>query len=103
MTDGEFNLSYFDATSVGGVYNDAGKETTRTAATKLCAAMRDKGIEIFTIGFKLDKTNAASTLQNCASPDTGSVKHFYQAADGAELDSAFQTIARNIETLALTK
>ncbi|KAA3448503.1 hypothetical protein C7I87_21410 [Mesorhizobium sp. SARCC-RB16n] len=103
MTDGEFNLSYFDATSVGGVYNDAGKETTRTAATKLCAAMRDKGIEIFTIGFKLDETNAASTLQNCASPDTGSVKHFYQAADGAELDSAFQTIARNIEALALTK
>lgn len=103
MTDGEFNLSYFDATSVGEVYNDAGKETTRTAATKLCAAMRDKGIEIFTIGFKLDEPNAASTLQNCASPDTGSVKHFYQAADGGELDAAFQTIARNIETLALTK
>ncbi|WP_027060433.1 pilus assembly protein [Mesorhizobium loti] len=103
MTDGEFNLSYFDATSVGEVYNDAGKETTRTAATKLCAAMRDKGIEIFTIGFKLDEPNAASTLQSCASPDTGSVKHFYQAADGGELDAAFQTIARNIETLALTK
>ncbi|QKC81197.1 pilus assembly protein [Mesorhizobium sp. NZP2077] len=103
MTDGEFNLSYFDATSVNEVYNDAGKETTRTAATKLCAAMRDKGIEIFTIGFKLDEANAATTLQTCASPDTGSVKHFYQAADGVELDTAFQTIARNIETLALTK
>ncbi|MBZ9758619.1 pilus assembly protein [Mesorhizobium sp. ESP6-5] len=103
MTDGEFNLSYFDANSVDGVYNDAGKETTRTAATKLCAAMRAKGIEIFTIGFRLDETNAVSTLQNCASPDTGSVMHFYQAADGIELDTAFQTIARNIETLALTK
>lgn len=103
MTDGEFNLSYFDATSVGDVYNDAGKETTRTAATKLCAAMRGKGIEIFTIGFKLDEPNAASTLQACASPDTGSVKHFYQAANGTDLDTAFQTIARNIETLALTK
>ena len=103
MTDGEFNLSYFDATSVNGVYNDAGKEATRTAATKLCAAMRNKGIEIFTIGFKLDETNAVTTLQTCASPDTGSVKHFYQAADGVELDTAFQTIARNIETLALTK
>lgn len=103
MTDGEFNLSYFDASNVDGVYNDAGKETTRTAATKLCAAMRDKGIEIFTIGFKLDEANAATTLQTCASPDTGSVKHFYQAASGIELDAAFQTIARNIETLALTK
>jgi len=103
MTDGEFNLSYFDATGVDGVYNDAGKETTRTAATKLCAAMRDKGIEIFTIGFKLDEANAVTTLQACASPDTGSAKHFYQAADGVELDTAFQTIARNIETLALTQ
>ncbi|TPL93472.1 pilus assembly protein [Mesorhizobium sp. B2-3-12] len=103
MTDGEFNLSYFDATTVNQVYNDAGKEPTRTAATKLCAAMRGKGIEIFTIGFKLDEANAVTTLQSCASPDTGSVKHFYQAADGTELDAAFQTIARNIETLALTK
>ncbi|MGX5825951.1 pilus assembly protein TadG-related protein [Mesorhizobium sp. 43Arga] len=103
MTDGEFNLSYFDATGVSGVYNDAGKETTRTAAIKLCAAMRDQGIEIFTIGFKLDEANAVTTLQTCASPDTGSAKHFYQAADGVELDTAFQTIARNIETLALTK
>ncbi len=65
--------------------------------------MRDKGIEIFTIGFKLDEANAVTTLQTCASPDTGSAKHFYQAADGVELDTAFQTIARNIETLALTK
>ncbi|TGQ74870.1 MAG: hypothetical protein E5V49_12125 [Mesorhizobium sp.] len=103
MTDGEFNLSYFDATTVNQVYNDAGKEPTRTAATKLCAAMRGKGIEIFTIGFKLDEANAVTTLQSCASADTGSVKHFYQAADGTELDAAFQTIARNIETLALTK
>ncbi|MBN9219764.1 MAG: hypothetical protein J0I79_17620 [Mesorhizobium sp.] len=103
MTDGEFNLSYFDASGVNQVYNDAGKEQTRAAATKLCANMRDKGIEIFTIGFKLDEANAAATLQACASPDTGSVKHFYQAADGTELDTAFQTIARNIESLTLTK
>ncbi|QPC90268.1 pilus assembly protein [Mesorhizobium sp. INR15] len=103
MTDGEFNLSYFDATDASDVYNSAGKEPTRTAAKKLCAAMRAKGIEIFTIGFKLDEANAVTTLQDCANPDTGSVKHFYQAANGGELDSAFQTIARNIETLALTK
>lgn len=103
MTDGEFNLSYFDANTVGEVYNDAGKEPTRAAAKKLCAAMRDKGIEIFTIGFNLEEANAEATLQDCASADSGSIKHFYQAANGAELDSAFQTIARNIETLALTK
>jgi Flp pilus assembly protein TadG len=103
MTDGEFNLSYFDANSVKDVYNDAGKEPTRTAAKTLCGAMRNKGIEIFTIGFDLNEKNAKATLQDCASPDTGSIKHFYQVASGAELNAAFQTIARNIENLALTK
>ncbi|MBN9258197.1 MAG: hypothetical protein BGO93_07065 [Mesorhizobium sp. 65-26] len=103
MTDGEFNLSYFDANSVGQVYNSAGKVQTRTAATTLCSAMRDQGIEIFTIGFALTEANAKSTLQACASPDTASTKHFYQAASGAELDAAFQTIVRNIDNLALTR
>ncbi|RWM22077.1 MAG: VWA domain-containing protein [Mesorhizobium sp.] len=103
MTDGEFNLSYFDASIVDDVYKDAGKEPPRTAAKKLCAAMRDKGIEIFTIGFDLNETNAKATLQDCASPDTAKIKHFYQAANGIELNQAFQDIARNIESLALTK
>ncbi|CAN7190098.1 pilus assembly protein TadG-related protein [Mesorhizobium sp. LjNodule214] len=103
MTDGEFNLSYFDASSVGEVYNDAGKEPTRTAAKTLCAAMRDQGIEIFTIGFDLQEKNAKATLQDCASADTGKIKHFYQAANGTELNAAFLEIARNIETLALTR
>ncbi|TRC92757.1 VWA domain-containing protein [Mesorhizobium sp. WSM4303] len=103
MTDGEFNLSYFDASSVDQVYNNAGKEPTRTAAKTLCGAMRNKGIEIFTIGFDLTEQNAKATLQDCASPDTGSIKHFYQVASGTELNDAFQTIARNIENLSLTK
>ncbi|WP_263487226.1 pilus assembly protein [Mesorhizobium sp. CA4] len=103
MTDGEFNLSYFDANSPDQVYNDAGKVQTRTAATTLCAAMRDHGIEIFTIGFALTEKNAKSTLQSCASPDTGNAKHFYQAASGTELDQAFQDIVRNIGKLTVTR
>ncbi|MBZ9767737.1 MULTISPECIES: pilus assembly protein [unclassified Mesorhizobium] len=103
MTDGEFNLSYFDANDPDQVYNDAGKVQTRTAATTLCAAMQDQGIEIFTIGFALTEKNAKSTLQACASPDTGNTKHFYQAANGAELDQAFQDIVRNIDKLTVTR
>ena len=103
MTDGEFNLSYFDASDPGQVYNGAGKVQTRTAATTLCAAMQDSGIEIFTIGFALTEKNAKSTLQSCASPDTSNSKHFYQAANGAELDRAFQDIVRNIDKLTVTR
>ena len=103
MTDGEFNLSYFDASGPDQVYNDAGKVQTRTAATTLCAAMRDQGIEIFTIGFALTEKNAKSTLQSCASSDTSNAKHFYQAANGTELDQAFQDIVRNIDKLTVTR
>jgi Flp pilus assembly protein TadG len=103
MTDGEFNLSYFDADSVGQVYNDAGKIQTRQAASKLCAAMREQGIEIFTIGFDLNEKNAKATLQDCASKAPQKVQHFYEAADGEELAKAFRKIALNVESLYLTR
>ncbi|MCG7504240.1 pilus assembly protein [Mesorhizobium retamae] len=103
MTDGEFNLSYFDASDVSQVYNDRGKVATRDSAKRLCLEMRKQGIEIFTIGFDLDEDNARETLQNCASPDAGGIKHFYDVATGTELDKAFQAIANNLQKLALTK
>ena len=103
MTDGEFNLSYFDVDSPDAVYNDYGKPATRNAATTLCTKMKAQGIEIFTIGFDLTEVNAKGTLQSCASPDTGGLRHFYQASTGTELEKAFTTIASNMQRLALTK
>ncbi|CAN7533159.1 hypothetical protein [Aminobacter sp. LjRoot7] len=102
MTDGEFNLSYFDIDKSDEAYNRYGKEATRTAAKTLCEEMRKKGIEIFTIGFKLDTAAAKKTMKDCASPD-GVVKRYFETSNGKELDAAFQEIIRNIERLALTK
>lgn len=103
MTDGEFNLSYFDVDSPDAVYIDNGKAATRDAAKTLCTNMKAQGIEIFTIGFDLKEPNAKETLQNCASADNGGLRHFYLASTGAELDKAFATIASNMQRLALTK
>lgn len=103
MTDGEFNLSYFDIQRAGDAYDDNGKAATREAATTLCRAMQDEGIQVFTVGFQLSEPNAIDTMEVCASPDSGSVQHFYQAATGEELDAAFQEIAANVERLHLTK
>ncbi|BBD40202.1 hypothetical protein Amn_50820 [Aminobacter sp. Y103A] len=102
MTDGEFNLSYADASKWQDAYNASGKTATRTAAKTLCEEMRKKGIEIFTIGFKLDTAAAKKTMKDCASPD-GVVKRYFETSNGKELDTAFQTIAQNIERLVLTK
>lgn len=103
MTDGEFNLSYFDVDSSKAVYNGYGKAATRDAAKTLCTNMKAQGIEIFTIGFDLTEPNAKETLQNCASADTGGLRHFYLASTGVELEKAFATIASNMQRLALTK
>src|SRR5690606_29047815 len=103
MTDGEFNLSFFDAGNVDDVYDGRGKRATRDAANRLCREMRGDGIEIFTIGFKLDNSAAKETMAACASPDRSSVRHYFETATGEELDQAFQEIARNIERLALTR
>ncbi|WP_054310296.1 TadE/TadG family type IV pilus assembly protein [Mesorhizobium sp. 1M-11] len=103
MTDGEFNLSYFDINNYLNAYNNNGKLATREAAKTLCKAMRESGIEIFSVGFHLTETNAKATMKDCASPDSGKTKHYYETSTGPELEKAFEEIARNIEGLALTK
>ena len=103
MTDGEFNLSFFDANSVDKVYDGNGKAATRTAAKTLCTAMKAQGIEVFSIGFQLENDFAKDTMKACSSADKGSVKHYFQTSTGEELDAAFQEIARNIERLAITR
>lgn len=103
MTDGEFNLSYFDVDDADDVYNDNGKRATRDAARRLCREMREDGIEIFTIGFQLQNRAAKETMSECASPDRGNLRHYFETSTGDELDAAFMEIARNIERLALTQ
>lgn len=111
MTDGLFNIEYTKATvnKNGGddvfVDNPTSRPArdSRKTAEELCAAMKQEGIEIFTIGFQLNASQAVDTMRNCASTDTGSSRHFYQAASAKELDDAFQAIAENLENLALTK
>ncbi|MEP9387473.1 TadE/TadG family type IV pilus assembly protein [Mesorhizobium sp. KR9-304] len=101
MTDGEFNTAHAD---VSGDKNAVRKQNakSRSYAESLCENMKADGIEIFSIGFKLNSSEARNVLKNCASPDTGSLKRYYETSTGDELNDAFMTIARNIEALVLT-
>lgn len=101
MTDGEFNTAFAEVPQRD---NTRGAQSARSRifAEKLCTEMKKKGIEIFTIGFQLHSSNAKAVLQDCASPSTSS-KHYFETSSGAELDSAFQEIAHNIQRLALTR
>lgn len=103
MTDGEFNLGYADAAKVDQVYGTAAKLRSMPHAKALCEAMRNDGIEVFTIGFDLKEEDAKDVMRSCATPDTSSFKHYYEAATGEQLKAAFDTIVSNIEGLALTR
>lgn len=102
MTDGAFNTAHAD---VEGDNRDVRKQgaKSRSYAESLCDRMKADGIEVFTIGFKLDSADAKNVLKKCASPDAGSMKRYYETSTGEELNDAFMTIARNIEALVLTQ
>ena len=108
MTDGQFNTAFAGVSGTPQMQQGA---KSRSYAESLCANMRGDKIEIFTIGFDLDNTGmsrterdqAKSVLKNCSTPDTSSMKHYFEVSTGEELDAAFKEIIRNTERLALTK
>lgn len=92
MTDGEYN-------TVNGAMAGANVPKSQQFAKETCAAMKAKGIVVYTVGFQLTAANATETLQDCASGFT----KFYPAEDGDALRTAFQAIAQDIATLRIAE
>ncbi len=94
MTDGIYNtVSGFD----NGDYGSTASQSTRIALDT-CAAMKAKGITVYTVGFEAP-TDAKATLRNCASDPS----KFYDATDGDKLRASFRAIANEINNLRLSK
>jgi Flp pilus assembly protein TadG len=102
MTDGEYNQEY-DANGIdtsdsnGG--SSANSATSAQQAVKLCADMKMRGIDVYTVGFDLPNTAAANTLASCASDPSMS----YTVATGEQLRAAFRDIAIRTTELHLAK
>ena len=102
MTDGVYN-------TIGGVdLGDLSSTATdsQARASAMCDNMKAQGIVIYTVGFDLSaiststaRNNATNMLRACASsPDK-----FFQAESGAELTTAFTSIATHIASLRLSQ
>jgi Flp pilus assembly protein TadG len=102
MTDGEFNTA-FAGVKQGDEPILKQDTRARTNAESICSAMKKDGIEVYTVGFQLTEANAKTVLKNCSTPDVSSIKHYFEASTGAELDAAFSEIIKNTERLTLTK
>ncbi|MFN3932872.1 MAG: pilus assembly protein TadG-related protein [Brevundimonas sp.] len=111
MTDGEFNTPYCS----GVISRDAGAGSGNNSekidcgaengnpfnqGRAMCAAMRAKGVLVYTVGFQIAAGgDAASMLAACASgPD-----NFYLPASGGDLSEAFAAIGRDITQLRISK
>lgn len=110
MTDGQFNTAFAGVTKGSTPQNQQGSKS-RSYAESICSNMKNDGIEVFTVGFDLNNPSMSATerdqakavLKACSSTDTSSVRHYFEASTGEELDAAFKEIIRNTERLALTK
>ena len=111
MTDGVFNTAFAGVGSGGERDSVASKTKSASYAKSLCKNMKHDEIQVFTIGFDLDNVDkdgadpkeVKAMLKACASPDTKTIKHYFETSTGAELDAAFAEIIQNTERLALTK
>jgi Flp pilus assembly protein TadG len=109
MTDGMFNTEASGLSAAAlPVYPGISLASGRLAMS-YCAAIKDKKVKLYTIGFDLkhagDAAQQAETvkmLSECASKPTGSEQTFYSAENGDDLKKAFDDIARRIQSLRLT-
>jgi hypothetical protein len=113
MTDGEFNTAHCNGVTTetyaySSVANSdridssvcTAADTPFNQAQAICSAMKADDIVVYTIGFEVGTAPGADDfLEQCATDP----EHYYPADDAAELQSAFQEIAKEISKLRLTK
>lgn len=95
MTDGVYN------THRGWKDQDINDQSANAIA--MCAEMKKKGIEIYTVGFGLDelsakeKAVATDTLKTCGTD----IDHFYSSVNSTELVNAFETIGKKVSSASI--
>lgn len=101
MTDGDYNTQYSSKgirTSVFSSPLTPANGSSNTQALALCEGMKNKGIEVFTIGFMVS-SSAETMLKSCATDHA----HYYSAANGDALRMAFRDIALKVSKLRLSQ
>lgn len=111
MTDGEFNTPYCSGviSREGGSGSGDNREKINCAADngnpfeqgkRMCAAMKARGILVYTVGFQIAADgDAADLLRTCASTPA----NFFLPASGGDLSEAFAAIGRDITQLRISK
>ncbi|MFN4225096.1 MAG: ubiquitin-activating E1 FCCH domain-containing protein [Hyphomonas sp.] len=111
MTDGEYNSAYCNGVIAGNSTSGSGSTADQIncnatnghsfdQALAYCAAMKNSGFIIYTIGFEVVSDPRATQLVNQCASTAG---HAYMASGAAQLREVFQAIARSINEVRLTR
>ncbi len=92
MTDGE-------NTPKDCAKDDETKETSEAAFAETCQAMKDEGVVIYTITFKVDDAETIDLFEACASDSS----RYFGSTDGKVLETAFAKIAGDLTNLRLAE
>jgi Flp pilus assembly protein TadG len=100
-------LSMLGDGKFGSTNQNTALNNLNSRLTKICNNMKNAGIIIYTIGLG-SQGSTNYVLQQCAGSNqayanAGITGQFIPATDGAQLQSAFQTLAQQLLTLRLTK
>lgn len=111
MTDGEYNSGYCQGVIARNSTNGSGDRATHincdapnghpfAQTLELCSAMRNAGVIVYTVGFKVvDDERARTMVNNCAS----SPANVHMANTGASLKEAFKAIGRDLTRLRISR
>ena len=91
MTDGE--------NTPDCVADPVTKAQSEALFQEVCSSMKNVGIVIYTITFKLDDADTNQLFRDCASGEA----RYFKSPNGEELETAFTTIANDLSTLRLTE
>ena len=75
------------------------KAASEEAFAETCRAMKDQGVVIYTITFKLSDAQTNALFEGCAS----SPNRYFKSPDGEVLEQAFATIAGDLTNLRLAE
>lgn len=82
-----------------GYHNKSNASQANGYTIDICNEAKNAGIEVYTIAFDLDDDDTKDMLKDCATDPT----YFYDADDASELQSAFDSIGRDLAELAIAR
>ncbi|MGO4642398.1 pilus assembly protein TadG-related protein [Mesorhizobium sp. 2RAF45] len=105
MTDGKNTLRFNQsdgkhvALSSGASAAALQIKQANTESTDICSYIKSHNIEVFTVAFMVDDSDARQMLADCATDPT----HFYDASDAERLLTAFQGIGDSLKQVRLAR